>query len=93
MAVSLEARVPFITRDIIAFAFSLPETVRLPHGEPKGILKEAFTDLLPPEIIQRKKKGFTVPLKQWRETFYGAFDFPQEQLLYQLYGTQAGWVE
>jgi len=66
MAVSLEARVPFITREIIEFAFSLPESVRLPDGEPKGLLKLAFADLLPPGIATRKKKGFTVPLKVWR---------------------------
>ena len=85
MAVALEARVPFITRPIIEFAFSLPEAVRLPNGEPKGVLKQAFADLLPESIINRPKKGFTVPLKRWRKTFYGDFVYPQEQLLAQLY--------
>jgi len=81
MAVSLEARVPFITREIIEFAFSLPESVRLPDGEPKGLLKLAFADLLPPGIATRKKKGFTVPVKVWREAFYGQYSYPQERLL------------
>jgi asparagine synthase (glutamine-hydrolysing) len=81
MAVSLEARVPFITREIIEFSFSLPESVRLPDNEPKGLLKLAFAELLPPGIATRKKKGFTVPLKVWREAFYGAYSYPQERLL------------
>lgn len=81
MAVSLEARVPFITREIIEFSFSLPESVRLPDDEPKGLLKLAFADLLPPGIATRKKKGFTVPLKVWREAFYGEYSYPQERLL------------
>ena len=85
MAVSLEARVPFITRNIIEFAFSLPESVRLPGNEPKGLLKLAFNDLLPPEITARKKKGFTVRMKVWREAFYGDYSYPQERLLNALF--------
>lgn len=88
MSVSLEARVPFITRPIIEFSFSLPESVRIPQMEPKGILKQTFADLLPDTIIDRKKKGFTIPIKPWRSDFFGQYRFPQEQILKQIFGQQ-----
>jgi len=61
MAVSLEARVPFLSRKLIEFSFSLPEAIRLCHGQPKGLLRHAYRDILPAEIIERRKKGFGVP--------------------------------
>ncbi len=61
MAVSLEARVPFLARRIIEFSFSLPEHVRYHGGELKGILKYAFKDKLPAHILYRRKKGFGIP--------------------------------
>ena len=61
MAVSLEARVPFLARKIIEFSFSLPEDVRYHEGELKGILKYAYKDILPSNILHRRKKGFGIP--------------------------------
>lgn len=61
MAVSLEARVPFLARRIIEFSFSLPERVRYHDGELKGILKYAYKDILPTGILHRRKKGFGIP--------------------------------
>ncbi|MCC6598981.1 MAG: asparagine synthase (glutamine-hydrolyzing) [Alphaproteobacteria bacterium] len=66
MAVSLEARVPFLSRKIIEFAFSLPEDFLYKNGALKGGLKYAFKDELPPEIITRPKKGFSIPLHIWK---------------------------
>jgi asparagine synthase (glutamine-hydrolysing) len=61
MAVSLEARVPLLSRRLIEFSFSLPESIRLCHGQAKGLLRHAYRDILPPEILKRRKKGFGVP--------------------------------
>ena len=61
MAVSLEARVPFLARKIIEFSFALPEKVRYHEGELKGILKYAYKDILPTGILNRRKKGFGIP--------------------------------
>ncbi|MDX1563195.1 MAG: asparagine synthase (glutamine-hydrolyzing), partial [Gammaproteobacteria bacterium] len=61
MAVSLEARVPLLARNVIEFSFSLAEDVRLPNGEAKGLLRHAYRDVLPPAILQRRKKGFGIP--------------------------------
>ena len=61
MAVSLEARVPMLSRRLIEFSFSLPEKLRFANGESKGILKHAYRNILPRDIIERRKKGFGVP--------------------------------
>ena len=61
MAVSLEARVPLLDRRIVEFVFSLPETVRLPGAEPKGLLRESWRGILPDSILDRRKKGFGIP--------------------------------
>jgi asparagine synthase (glutamine-hydrolysing) len=61
MAVSLEARVPFLARRIIEFSFALPEEIRLHGNEAKGLLKYAYRGILPPAILDRRKKGFGIP--------------------------------
>ena len=63
MAVSLEGRVPFLSRKISEFVFSLPEYLRYHNKALKGLLKEAYKDVLPKEIIQRRKMGFAVPFQ------------------------------
>lgn len=61
MAHSLEVRVPFLSRKVIEFAFSLPENIRYHNGQQKGILKYAYRNTLPEPILQRSKKGFSIP--------------------------------
>ena len=61
MAVSLEARVPLLSRDIIEFSFSLPEKLRYHGDEPKGLLRHAYRNVLPDHILDRRKKGFGIP--------------------------------
>jgi asparagine synthase (glutamine-hydrolysing) len=63
MAVSLEGRLPLLSRKIIEFVFSLPENIRYHKGELKGLLKEAYKDILPKENIQRRKMGFAIPFQ------------------------------
>lgn len=61
MAVSLEARVPLLDRRIIEFSFAVPEQLRFWHGEPKGLLRQAYRGILPERILDRRKKGFGIP--------------------------------
>ena len=65
MAVSLEARSPFLDHRVVEFAAALPMRWKLRGGEGKRILKETFADLLPPEILRRGKQGFGVPISRW----------------------------
>lgn len=69
MAVSLEARVPFLSRKIIEFMFSLPEELRFYNGKLKGLLKETYKNILPQEILNRKKMGFGIPFKYFNQNY------------------------
>jgi asparagine synthase (glutamine-hydrolysing) len=64
MANSVESRVPFLDKEIIEFAFSLPRAFKLPSPrKTKHILKDAFSELLPSDVIHRRKAGFGMPLR------------------------------
>ena len=62
MAVTLEARVPFLDHTLVEFATKIPPRLKIKLFQKKYILKRAFRNILPPEIIHRKKQGFGVPL-------------------------------
>lgn len=66
MSVSLECRVPFLKKEVIEYSFSLKPNVRIYNQSLKGILKETFNQHLPKEIIQRGKRGFSIPLHTWK---------------------------
>ena len=65
MAASIESRVPFLDHHFVEFASNVPPRLKLRGKTGKHILKEAIADLLPEDIIHRKKMGFPTPLKQW----------------------------
>ena len=65
MANSLEARSPFLDRELVEYAAGLPDDFKLRGGRTKVILREAFPDLVPPAIDRRGKMGFGVPLDAW----------------------------
>jgi len=62
---SLEVRTPFLDKNVVKFANSLPEEFKLFNGRTKRILKDVFESDLPKGIIDRSKKGFEVPLEVW----------------------------
>ena len=65
MATSIESRVPFLDHQFLALAMTLPDTMKIRGAEQKYVLKKAVEDLLPHDIIYRKKMGFPTPLRQW----------------------------
>jgi asparagine synthase (glutamine-hydrolysing) len=65
MANSLEARSPFLDRELIEYVAGLPDDLKLRGRETKFILRRAFADLLPAEIAGRGKMGFGVPVGAW----------------------------
>ncbi len=65
MANSLEARCPFLDRDLMEYVARLPDRFKLDGARSKAILRDAFTDLIPAEIDRRTKTGFGVPLDAW----------------------------
>ena len=65
MAVSLEARSPFLDHHVIEFAASLPQDLKLRRLTSKYLLKKVLRKLLPSENLNRRKMGFGVPIGHW----------------------------
>lgn len=65
MAHSLEVRAPFLDHRIVEWAARLPCAWKLNSNDSKLILKEAFRELLPPGVLQPRKRGFSMPLHKW----------------------------
>jgi asparagine synthase (glutamine-hydrolysing) len=65
MAVSLEARSPFLDRRVLELAFSLPLDMRIRGRQKKYIVRRLLHDYLPTELIERPKQGFTAPVAHW----------------------------
>jgi asparagine synthase (glutamine-hydrolysing) len=79
MANSLEARSPFLDKDLIEFVMRLPDRMKIRKGKNKYLLKKTFSDLLPHSIVHRPKQGFGVPLDKWFK--YELRDFVYDILL------------
>jgi asparagine synthase (glutamine-hydrolysing) len=65
MLSSVEARAPFLDRDVTKFALSLPPDLRVRRFETKWLLKKAAEAWLPREVIYRRKRGLSVPVASW----------------------------
>jgi len=65
MAVSLEARSPFLDHHVIEFGASLPEHFKLRGLTTKYLLKKVLPRLVPAENLKRPKMGFGVPVGHW----------------------------
>jgi asparagine synthase (glutamine-hydrolysing) len=79
MANSLEARSPFLDHNVIEFAASLPDSMKMSRYRPKHLLKQVAAKLVPSEAVYRRKMGFGVPVGKW---FRGEMkEFVREVLL------------
>ena len=65
MARSLEVRVPFLDTPLVEFVSALPDVARIQPGVSKGLLRAALAGLIPPEILEQKKRTFTLPWEEW----------------------------
>ena len=86
MAVSLETRAPYLDRDVMEFAWSLPMSMKLREGKGKWILRQVLDRHVPRHLIERPKMGFAIPLdawlrgplREWAETLLGEARLRQE---------------
>jgi asparagine synthase (glutamine-hydrolysing) len=85
MACSLESRVPFLDHTLVEFATTIPDRLKIRGKVQKYILKRAVQDLLPAEIVHRKKLGFPTPLRQWLLQ-------PESDRLYQALTAKSGFL-
>lgn len=65
MAVSLEARVPYLDPDLVSLAFQVPEKFKVTLNNTKIILKKLASKYVPYECVYRPKEGFSIPIKNW----------------------------
>jgi len=65
MAVSLEVRAPLLDHRLMELAARIPSDLKLRGRTGKYIFKEAMSDILPHDILHRRKQGFAIPLASW----------------------------
>jgi asparagine synthase (glutamine-hydrolysing) len=72
MASSLEVREPFFDHELVEYVLNIPDTIKYPVY-PKSLLVESMGDLMPPEIVHRKKQGFLFPWELWMKNELRSF--------------------
>jgi asparagine synthase (glutamine-hydrolysing) len=75
MACSIEARVPFLDNEVVNFSLRLPSNLKIKGLTQKYLLRKAFSETLPPSVLNRRKAGFGLPIRSWlrvelREMFH-----------------------
>jgi len=65
MFASLESRSPFLGRNVVEFAWSLPHSYKIRNGVGKSILRDVLYNYVPKELIDRPKMGFDTPIGCW----------------------------
>jgi asparagine synthase (glutamine-hydrolysing) len=65
MAASLEVRSPLLDHRLAEWAATVPNSFKLRNGKGKYILEKALGNRLPPELLNRRKMGFAIPIGRW----------------------------
>ena len=90
MAVSLEARSPFLDHRVMELLASLPPSLKLRGMTGKYILKRLMKGRLPDQVIARRKKGFGVPVGDW---FKGKLNSHLREVVLSKRALERGWFE
>jgi asparagine synthase (glutamine-hydrolysing) len=71
MANGVEARVPFLSKDLVEYVQRLPLDLKLANGTSKIVLRDAVADVVPSRVLQRPKQGFGAPTTAWLSSTMG----------------------
>jgi asparagine synthase (glutamine-hydrolysing) len=67
-AAGIAVRFPFLDRDLAEFSATVPARIKMRGGRLRSFFKDAYRDVLPPEVSTKKKHGFGLPIAMWLET-------------------------
>ncbi|MCC7385990.1 MAG: asparagine synthase (glutamine-hydrolyzing) [Deltaproteobacteria bacterium] len=90
MAHALEVRVPLLDHRVVELGARMPSHYKLDGQRTKVVLKKVAERVLPPQIFERKKMGFSLPLPEW---FRGGLKARAEAILFDRPGGQSGLLE
>jgi asparagine synthase (glutamine-hydrolysing) len=65
MAASLETRIPFLDHEVVEWAWTVPQALKVRDGHGKWLLRELLARYVPRDFVDRPKAGFSVPIDQW----------------------------
>jgi asparagine synthase (glutamine-hydrolysing) len=65
MGFSLESRAPFLDHRVVEFAWRIPSQMKMRHGQGKWILRQVLHRYVPKVLVERPKRGFSVPVDAW----------------------------
>jgi asparagine synthase (glutamine-hydrolysing) len=65
MANSLEVRCPLLDHKLMELIAQMPSGLKLRKGQGKYILRKSLQNVLPPDVLNRAKKGFAIPVAEW----------------------------
>ncbi|MBL9090981.1 MAG: asparagine synthase (glutamine-hydrolyzing) [Planctomycetaceae bacterium] len=65
MAYGLEVRPPFVDHELLELVWQIPAGLKILGSDKKRVLKRAFAEDLPPEVLRKPKQGFEVPIDAW----------------------------
>jgi len=65
MASSVEARVPFLDHELVEFCARIPPRIKMKWLCEKHILRRAMENILPPDVVKRRKRAFQLPMNEW----------------------------
>lgn len=80
-AAGVHVRFPYLDRSVAEFSGRMPDSFKVRGGEKRYLFKRAFQDLLPVEILKKKKHGFGIPVSTWLKTDSRMRDLAHDALL------------
>ena len=90
MAVSLETRVPYLDHRVAAVAARIPASMQVREGQGKQMLRKLLYREAPPEMFDRPKTGFAIPVGEWVK---GPLRAWAEDLLDSAQMAEEGWLD